>query len=85
MYYTYVLQSLKNLKFYTGYTDNLKRRLLEHNSHQGGNYTRINAPFKLIFYEAYLHQKDAIEAESFFKTGYGREVLKGKIKNYLQS
>lgn len=84
MYYTYVLQSLKNAKYYVGYTDDLKRRFQEHNGLQGGSYTKNNAPFKLIFYEAYLNKKDAIEVEIFFKSGYGREVLKEKIKNYLK-
>ena len=85
MYYTYILQSLKNEKLYVGYTKDLRRRFLEHNNKQGGSYTKSNAPFKIIFYEAYLNREDAVGAERFFKTGYGREVLKSKIKNYLQN
>ena len=85
MYYTYVLQSLKNHRFYIRYSDDLRRRLSEHNNHCGGKYTSDNAPFKLIFYEAYLDKRDTMEAERFFKTGYGREVLKDKIKNFLDS
>lgn len=84
MWYTYVLQSSKNGRLYTGYTSDLKRRFEEHNSKSGGNYSAKNAPFKLIFYEAYLDKTDAEEAERFFKTGYGREVLKGKLKNYFK-
>ena len=84
MWYVYTLQSLKNRRFYTGLTDNLKRRFEEHNKKIGGKYTRKNSPFKLIFYEAFLNKKDAAKGEIFFKSGYGREVLKGKIKNYLE-
>lgn len=85
MFYTYVLKSLKNGRLYTGFTNDLKRRLKEHNDKRGGEYTSKNAPFELIFYEAYLHKKDSMKAEGFFKTGYGREVLKNKLENYFEN
>jgi len=85
MWYVYVLQSLKSIKLYTGITGDLKRRFNEHNSKRGGKYTSKNAPFKLIFYEAYLDKKDAVIAEKFFKSGYGREILKkDKLENYFK-
>jgi putative endonuclease len=75
----------RNKKLYTGFTSDLKRRFSEHNSKKGGRYTSRNAPFKLIFYEAYSNKRDAIEAEKFFKSGYGREVLKkDKLKYYFE-
>jgi len=76
MWFTYILESIKNKTLYTGMTNDLERRLVEHNSQKGGAYTSKNGPYKLIFYEAYLNKKDAIKAELFFKSGYGREVLK---------
>lgn len=85
MYYTYILQSKRNGRKYVGSTDDLKRRFREHNSGQGGKYTHDNRPFVLIYYESYLNKKDAESAEKFYKTGYGREVLNGKLKNYLLS
>ena len=85
MYYTYILFSLKSKRKYIGSTDNLKRRVAEHNQGIGGKYTKDNRPFKLIYYEAYLDKKDAQKAEKFYKTGYGREVLDGKLKNFLLS
>ena len=84
MWFVYVLKSLRNGHLYTGYTSSVIRRLKEHNSKIGGEYTSKNAPFKLLFYEAYLNKKDAIKAEKFFKSGYGREVLKDKLENYLK-
>lgn len=84
MYYTYILQSLKNNRRYIGSTGNLKQRLSEHNSGTGGLYTKNNRPFKLIYYEAYIEKADASQAEKFYKTGYGREVLDGKLNNYLK-
>ena len=66
MFYAYVLKSLKNGRLYTGRTDNLKRRFKEHNEKRGGYYTSRNAPFELIFYEAYINKKDSVKAELFF-------------------
>lgn len=85
MWYVYILKSKKNKKLYTGVTGNLKRRFSDHNSKKGSKYTSRNAPFKLIFYEAYLNKRDALNAEKFFKSGYGREVLnKDKLKYYFE-
>ena len=84
MWYVYAIKSLKNERLYVGSTNDIKRRLKEHNDGVGGKYTKNNRPFKLVFYEAFLNKKDAMKDELFFKTGYGREVLKTKLKNYLQ-
>jgi putative endonuclease len=84
MWYCYILESLKNKILYKGHTDNLKRRFKEHNEKRGGKYTKKFAPFKLIYYETYIEKADAEQTERFYKTGYGREILKGKIKNYLK-
>ena len=84
MWYVYVLRSLKNKRLYTGVTSDLRRRIIEHNNKLGGAYTSKNSPFKLIFYEAYLEKSDAITAEKFFKTGYGREVLREKLATYFK-
>jgi putative endonuclease len=83
MWYVYILESLKNRRLYIGYTNDLKRRFEEHNQGRGGVYTKKNGGWRLIFYEAYLEKKDATKAEKFFKTGYGRDVLKGKLENYF--
>jgi putative endonuclease len=79
MWYTYCLISIKNKKLYIGYTENLKRRVTEHNRKKGGAYTSHNAPFKLIYYEAFINKKEATQQEKFYKSGYGKEVLKDKI------
>ena len=78
MYYVYVLSGLKNKLLYTGYTDDLKQRLKEHNSGNGGIYSKKNKPFKLIFYEAFLSKTDVRKQELFYKSRiFGREVFKG--------
>lgn len=83
MYYIYCLISKRLKKLYVGFTEDLKKRLNEHNSGKGGDFTSKNGPWKLIFYEAHINKRDAQAMERFYKTGYGREVLKGKLKNYL--
>jgi putative endonuclease len=75
MYYVYVLYSKKSNRLYTGYTQDLKKRFLEHNQGSGGSYTSKNRPFLLVFYEAFVAKEDAIKQEKFYKSGYGREVL----------
>lgn len=82
MYYFYVLKFKENNKFYYGFTNNLKRRIRDHKS-GNSDFTRRNGIFDLVFYEAYINEDDAREAERYFKTGHGREVLKGKLKNYI--
>ena len=84
MYYSYVLISTKTKRLYAGSTEDLKRRLNEHNTGIGGKYSSKNGPYKLIHYEAFLSKTDAIKQEHFYKTGYGREVLKEKLKNSLK-
>ena len=85
MHYVYCLQSLKNAKLYIGSTSDLRRRVAEHNRRHGGSFTEKNGPWKLVFYEAHQNKKDASEMELFYKTGYGREVLQGKLKHYFAS
>ncbi|MEK7091516.1 MAG: GIY-YIG nuclease family protein [Patescibacteria group bacterium] len=82
MYYTYVLQSAKDHKFYTGFSRNLKSRF---DQHQDGRVesTKDRRPLKLIYYEACLNQADATHREKYLKTIYGKRYIKNRIKSYL--
>ena len=82
MYYFYVLQFGQSKKLYKGVTNDLKRRIKEHRNGLS-EFTSKNGKFKLIFYEAYLDRRDAREAEKYFKSGHGREVLQQKLQYYL--
>ena len=79
------MYSVKSHYLYTGYTTDLKQRLLDHNSEKGSHYTNINKPYILVFYEAYLDKADALKQEKFYKSGYGKEVLNEKIAISLMS
>ena len=83
MHYAYVIRSIKNRRLYYGYSSDLKQRIEDHNRRKGGSYSSKNAPFELIYYEAYKSKEDARLAEEFFKSGYGREVLRNKLKHSL--
>ena len=82
MYYTYVLQSMKDTNYYTSFTKNLKLRFEQHNK---GNVesTKDRRPFKLIYYEACLDQKDATKREKYLKSYHGKMFLKKRLKSYL--
>ena len=80
----YVLENQNDKSWYIGQTDNLKRRVEEHNSKQGGRTTKIKSgEWKLIYAEAYIDKRDAIGREKFLKGGSGRTYLKKQLRNYL--
>ena len=78
MFYTYVLLSRIDNYLYVGWTDDLKNRLLQHNSGKVDS-TKLRKPFNLVYYEACLSKEKAIKREKYFKTGYGRRFLKSRI------
>lgn len=58
MFFVYILKNLKDSQFYIGYTNNLKRRIGEHNFGKSLS-TRPRGEFKLIYYEFYVSERDA--------------------------
>jgi putative endonuclease len=65
------------------YSANLRQRLEQHV--QGDSFaTSHRRPWKLIYYEAYLEQADAIGRERYLKSGSGRRLLKAQLANYLK-
>ncbi len=98
LFFTYVLQSEKDTKFYTGYTNNLERRFEEHANGKVKS-TRDRIPLKLIYYEACLSQKDALHREKYSPCGinrrfsfaiqqgkksyHGKMFLHNRLKSYL--
>ncbi len=81
-YYTYVLFSERDRKLYLGYSNNVFRRLTEHNN--GENASTVNRrPLILIYYEAHLRKEDALRRESYFKTNSGKRTLQIMLKATL--
>ena len=82
MYYTYVLQSLKDKQFYTGFTQDLKLRFEQHSKGHVES-TKHRRPFKLIYYEACSEKNDATKREKYLKSFYGKLFIKRRLKSYL--
>jgi putative endonuclease len=83
MHYVYVLRSLRDDGFYVGYSSNLRRRFRQHS--EGNSFaTSYRGPWKLIYYEAYLEQADALGREKYLNSGGGRRFLQLQLKNYLK-
>jgi putative endonuclease len=82
MFYIYVLESLKNGNLYTGYTKDLRKRLEEHNRSLNQS-TKPYIPWKVIYYEACLNEKDAKRREGYLKKTQGQRMLKRRLKEYF--
>jgi putative endonuclease len=81
-YYVYVLQSEKDKNLYIGYTDDLKKRLIDHNKGKVPS-TKDRTPLKLVYYEACLNQQDATRREKYLKTTWGRRFINSRLEQYL--
>lgn len=82
MYHVYILQSLKDHKFYIGFTVDVERRLDEHNrGHNTSTSTR--RPFRLIDYESHTNKIDALRREAYFKTTKGKSTFKQMLRTAL--
>jgi putative endonuclease len=82
MFYVYCLKSKNTDKLYFGFTNDLKRRLGEHNS--GLNFsTKPYIPWELIYYEACTNEIDAKRREKYMKTTQGRRMFERRLKEYF--
>ena len=82
MFYTYLLLSEKDNKFYTGFTKDLNLRFKQHK--EGKVKSTMNRrPLKLIYYEVCLNQQDATKREKYFKTYFGKMFIRNRLKSYL--
>ncbi len=85
--YTYILKC-KDGTYYTGWTNNLEKRLKDHNEGRGAKYTKARLPVSLIYYEEFQAKEEAMRREyaikhmtrsekcSLIRAGRGKE---GKI------
>ncbi len=81
-YYVYVLRSLKDGYFYTGYSCNLANRIEAHNAGKVTS-TKLRRPLELVYWEGCSNQQDATRREKYLKTAWGKRYIKIRIKNYL--
>ncbi|MBI4054407.1 MAG: GIY-YIG nuclease family protein [Candidatus Doudnabacteria bacterium] len=83
MYYVYILKSVNHRSLYVGYTNDLRRRLKEHNEKRS-KYTSLMGTWQLVYYEAYKSKRDAMKREQSLKQ-YGSSLghLRRRISGSL--
>ena len=75
MYYTYIIQSQKNGKFYTGSCQDIQIRIERHNAGATPS-TKSGRPWKLVYSENYENNSDALKRE--------REIKSKKSRKYIE-
>ena len=76
MIYVYAIKSEERNYIYVGMTNNIQRRLAEHNNGENKS-TKAYKPFTLIYSETYASRKEARIREKYLKSGVGKQFLKG--------
>ena len=76
MNYTYILRCSDN-SLYTGWTNDLDKRVEMHNAGKGAKYTKARLPVKLVYYETFETKEDAMRRE------YAIKQMKKKEKEKL--
>lgn len=66
MNYTYILRCSDGT-LYTGWTDDLEKRIAAHNSGKGAKYTRSRLPAELVYSEAHQDKREAMSREWHIK------------------
>ena len=74
VYYTYMVVC-SDATLYTGYTDNLVRRMRTHNSGRGAKYTRGRLPVRLVYWEKFPSKRQAMQREYAIKQWKREEKL----------
>lgn len=64
--YVYILRCADGT-YYTGWTNNLEKRVKAHNDKVGAKYTKGRVPVKLVYYETYLDKTEARKREYYIK------------------
>ncbi|MDA3929666.1 MAG: GIY-YIG nuclease family protein [Prolixibacteraceae bacterium] len=79
MYKVYILYSLKIDRYYIGYTNDIGRRLSEHNRRKG-KYTDRGIPWELLHQEVYLSKELAQHRERYLKSQKSRKFIEDLLR-----
>ncbi len=82
-FYVYIIED-KNGTYYTGYTQDVQKRLELHQKGQGAKYLRGKMPLKLVYVKEYRYYKLALHAELKIKS-YTRERKEELVRIYENS
>lgn len=81
MFYCYILKCSDGT-FYTGYTNDLKKRVACHNSGKGAKYTKTRLPVSLVYFERFENKREAMSREWFIKHKLSRKEKISLISNF---
>ncbi len=85
VYYTYMVKCSDG-SLYTGYTNDLDRRVSAHNSGNGAKYTKSRRPVELVYYEEFDTKEEAMSREWHIKKlsrAQKERLIKGWIPERL--
>lgn len=84
MNFVYILRCADG-SLYTGWTNDLKKRVKTHNAGKGAKYTKTRLPVELVYYEEYEEKGEALSRElsikKLKKTAKEKLILKQHIDN----
>jgi putative endonuclease len=78
MVYVYVIESLRDQRWYTGMALNAELRLKEHNAGKS-KHTKGHMPWKIIYTEEHPDWATARVREKYLKTSHGKQWLRNKL------
>lgn len=67
MWFVYILLCSDN-SLYTGSTNDLEKRFLNHKNGKGGRYTRSHIPLKIVYSEEFQSKSEALKREIEIKS-----------------
>ena len=84
MVFTYIIQSESTGRFYVGSTDDVDRRLAQHNNpeYKGSLTTkRFKGPWKIVYLEPFESRSEAISREKQIKAWKSRKAIQELIQS----
>ncbi|MDP2207749.1 MAG: GIY-YIG nuclease family protein [Bacteroidota bacterium] len=75
MYFVYIIQSISSKRYYTGSTEDIENRLVEHNRGENKS-TRYGVPWKIVHQEVFENRSEAIQKE--------KQIKSRGVSRYLQ-
>ncbi len=83
MWYVYIIEC-RDKTLYTGIAKDVSRRVMRHNEKDGGSYTRIRTPVKLVYQEPQPDQSSALKREAQIKK-WSRAKKLARIKGDIET
>lgn len=79
LYKLYVLYAPEHDKIFTGVTNSITDRMVEHNGNEPGNWTSTYKPWSLVHIELFNNEGEAEKRETFFETSAGIDYVRQEI------